>query len=228
MFHPQKPARKLSTATPASLTFPRNGAISRAAISNPAWPFRITLARFASSPTCLATPRRSPRSKFVAPRQKQTSPPLFIAPHPALDFGGSRISEHAETLRQHSRAAMIPFTFSVHFPSRGDTMRQPTSVFRSLLVAVLLALPAIASATEKIELNGAWLFRTDPKSEGESRAWFKTTPTGTESVRVPHTCNIGKYDDYEGTAWYFRTFDLPALTPQKHVELHFAATFYLS
>jgi hypothetical protein len=46
----------------------------KAAISNPAWPFRTTLARFASSPTCRATPRRSPRSKFVAPRQQQTSP----------------------------------------------------------------------------------------------------------------------------------------------------------
>jgi beta-galactosidase/beta-glucuronidase len=107
-------------------------------------------------------------------------------------------------------------------------MRQPSPVFRSLLVAVLLALPAIASASEKIELDGAWLFRTDPQSEGESQSWFKTTPTGTESVRVPHTWNIGKYDDYEGIAWYFRSFDLPALTPQKHVELHFAATFYLS
>ena len=107
-------------------------------------------------------------------------------------------------------------------------MRQPSPLFRSLLLALLLALPAAACASEKIELNGTWLFRTDPKSEGEAQFWFKTTPTATESVRVPHTWNIGKYDDYEGIAWYFRTFDLPALTPQKRVELHFAATFYLS
>jgi beta-glucuronidase len=107
-------------------------------------------------------------------------------------------------------------------------MRQPSLLFRSFLLAALLALPAIASATEKIDLDGVWLFRTDPKSEGESQSWFKTTPTSTESVRVPHTWNIGKHDDYEGIAWYFRTFDLPALAPQKHVELHFAATFYMS
>ena len=107
-------------------------------------------------------------------------------------------------------------------------MRQPSSFFRSFLLAALIAVPAIASATEKVDLNGAWLFRTDPKSEGESQSWFKITPTGTEPVRVPHTWNIGKYDDYEGIAWYFRTFDLPALAPQKHVEVHFAATFYLS
>jgi len=107
-------------------------------------------------------------------------------------------------------------------------MHQPSSFFRILLLGSLLVLPALAAATEKTDLNGTWLFRTDPKSEGESQAWFKSVPAGTEPVHVPHTWNIGKYDDYEGLAWYFRTFDLPALAPQKHVELHFAATFYLS
>jgi len=110
-------------------------------------------------------------------------------------------------------------------------MRQPILAFRVLRFALLLALlttPVLVGAAEKIDLNGPWLFRTDPKSEGESQSWYKTTPTGTESVRVPHTWNIGKYDDYEGIAWYFRTFNLSALSPQKHVELHFAATFYLS
>ncbi len=101
---------------------------------------------------------------------------------------------------------------------------------RSLLLAIFFAatFSSLLCATEKVDLNGGWQFRTDPKSEGESLGWFKTIPAGTESVRVPHTWNIGKYDDYEGVAWYFRTFDPPALTPQKHVELHFAATFYLS
>jgi beta-galactosidase/beta-glucuronidase len=107
-------------------------------------------------------------------------------------------------------------------------MRQPSLLFRPLLLASFLALPILAAATEKTDLNGPWLFRIDPQSEGESQSWFKTTPTGTEAVRVPHTWNIGKYDDYEGIAWYFRTFDLPVLAPQKRVELHFAATFYLS
>ena len=110
-------------------------------------------------------------------------------------------------------------------------MHQSTFSVRTLRLALLvafLALPALARATERIDLNGPWLFRTDSKSEGEAQSWFKTTPTGTEAVRVPHTWNIGKYDDYEGIAWYFRTFGLPGLAPQTHVELHFAATFYLS
>src|SRR5215510_11330660 len=122
---------------------------------------------------------------------------------------------------------MIPFTF-LAILSPGDLMRQPSVSLRTLLLGSLLVFPPLAAATEKTDLNGFWLFHTDPKSEGESQGWFKSIPIGTESVRVPHTWNIGKYDDYEGIAWYFRTFDLNALPPQRHVELHFAATFYLS
>jgi hypothetical protein len=107
-------------------------------------------------------------------------------------------------------------------------MPQPKLFLRTFLFLSMLAFPASAAAAEKIDLNGTWLFRVDAKSDGESQGWSKTIPTGTEAVRVPHTWNIGKYDDFEGIAWYFRTFDLPALAPQKHVELHFAATFYSS
>lgn len=107
-------------------------------------------------------------------------------------------------------------------------MRQPSTLLRTLAFGLFFLLPTLGVAAERIDLNGSWLFRIDPKSQGESEGWFKTVPAGTEPVRVPHTWNIGKYDDYEGIAWYFRSFDLPALAPQKRVELHFAATFYLS
>ena len=49
-----------------------------------------------------------------------------------------------------------------------------------------------------------------------------------ETVRVPHTWNVGKHADYEGTARYSRTFAIPAGAAGKHVELHFDATFYQS
>ena len=98
-----------------------------------------------------------------------------------------------------------------------------------LSLAVLLAFGAQRSAaTEKTTLNGEWRFRIDAKSEGESQQWFKAIPTGTDLVRVPHTWNIGKYEDHEGLAWYFRSVYLPTVRPQQHVELHFGATFYLS
>ena len=107
-------------------------------------------------------------------------------------------------------------------------MRQPVVRFCLFLLASLLILPTLAVATVRIDLNGPWLFRRDAKSEGEAQGWFQKVPKGTEPVRVPHTWNIGKDDDYEGVAWYFRTFQLPGLRPAEHVELHFGATFYLS
>ena len=55
------------------------------------------------------------------------------------------------------------------------------------LAAVLLGFGGQQSAaTEKTTLNGEWRFRIDAKSEGESQQWFKTIPTGTDVVRVPH------------------------------------------
>src|SRR5579885_920993 len=92
----------------------------------------------------------------------------------------------------------------------------------------LFVFPLCTNGTERTDLNGEWRFRIDAKAEGEKLQWNKTVPEATEIVRVPHTWNIGKYEDHEGLAWYFRTFDLPALRPQEHVELHFGATFYLS
>jgi beta-galactosidase/beta-glucuronidase len=107
-------------------------------------------------------------------------------------------------------------------------MRQPFSLFATLLLGCIFLFPALAAATEKTDLNGTWLFRVDPQAAGESQSWFQSVPSGTEPVRVPHTWNLGRYDDYEGIAWYFRSFDLPARTPETHVELHFGATFYSS
>ena len=67
----------------------------------------------------------------------------------------------------------------------------------------MLALPLHAST--RVDLNGSWRFRIDRNEEGETQGWNTTLPPGTEVVRVPHTWNVGKYDDYEGVAWYFRT-----------------------
>ena len=104
---------------------------------------------------------------------------------------------------------------------------QGRSLRLSIIAACLaFALPALAAAGSKVDLNGSWLFRIDAKSEGEKAGWSKTVPEGTEQVSVPHTWNIGKYDDYEGIAWYFRTFELPSRRPVQQLELHFAATFY--
>jgi hypothetical protein len=95
-------------------------------------------------------------------------------------------------------------------------------------VALLFLCPRIALASARVCLNGEWQFRTDPGKQGEAQGWMKQLPDGTETVLVPHTWNLGKYDDFEGTAWYFRSFEVPAELLAKRVEMHFGATFYKS
>ena len=85
---------------------------------------------------------------------------------------------------------------------------------------------AVSQAATRISLNDDWRFRTDPKEEGQEAAWTKTPPDRTEAVSVPHTWNIGAHDDYEGVAWYFKTFDIPRTLLSQHLEIHFGATFY--
>ena len=102
-------------------------------------------------------------------------------------------------------------------------------LWHSALLPLLLTLfPAISLASTRIDLNGEWQFRTDPSKSGEQQGWASRAPEGTETVRVPHTWNIGKYEDFEGTGWYFKTFEVPDELRGKGVELHFGATFYRS
>ena len=103
------------------------------------------------------------------------------------------------------------------------------TIVRVLLHGVFVAMLAIGLvASTRVELNGSWRFRIDRNEEGEAQGWDRTLPPGTEVVRVPHTWNPGKYDDYEGVAWYFRSLELSPAIRGQQVELHFAATFYES
>ena len=93
---------------------------------------------------------------------------------------------------------------------------------------ILLVFSAQAVAATRLDLNNDWLFRTDPEQKGQTAGWQRQTPSGTASVNVPHTWNLGRHDGYLGKAWYFRTFEMPVRSPDLHVELHFGATFYSS
>jgi beta-glucuronidase len=97
---------------------------------------------------------------------------------------------------------------------------------RLVIILLILSVPALASS--RIDLDRDWQFRIDAHENGEVLGWQKHLPVGTESVVVPHTWNLGEYDNYLGKAWYFRNFDIPAQSPGMRVELHFGATFYSS
>ena len=93
-----------------------------------------------------------------------------------------------------------------------------------LCCSMLGCVPVIAATN--VDLDGRWQFQIDPRREGVAQGWSTTAPGTAETVSVPHTWNIGTYDDYEGTAWYFKSFEFPDELRARHVELNFGATFY--
>ena len=103
-------------------------------------------------------------------------------------------------------------------------------LYKGLLVLaaswMLCAIPL--SAAPRTDLNPDWQFRADPDEHGESSGWQSAIPADTESIRIPHTWNIGRLHDYRGVGWYFRSFQWSPETSGEHVELHFGATFYKS
>ncbi|MET3650702.1 glycoside hydrolase family 2 protein [Dyella japonica] len=106
-------------------------------------------------------------------------------------------------------------------------MRSKLHRVRMVLWSMLLW--SVASyAQVRIDMDHDWRFRTDAADAGLAAGWSAATPAETRLVDVPHTWNIGEDDDYEGVAWYFKSFTAPASMLASHVELHFGATFYRS
>ena len=96
----------------------------------------------------------------------------------------------------------------------------------TLTLCALMGLAGRLSAATRETLNGDWQFRVDAQGRGQAEGWWKNMPNGTRTVQVPHTWNIGEYEDYEGIAWYFKMFEIPEEYRGKHLEIHFGATFY--
>lgn len=108
---------------------------------------------------------------------------------------------------------------------RGMTLRLRHAL---VLVCSMLLWSMAGHAQVRIDMDHDWRFRIDATDAGMAAGWPGATPPETRQVDVPHTWNIGKDDDYEGVAWYFKRFTVPASMLASHVELHFGATFYRS
>jgi len=91
---------------------------------------------------------------------------------------------------------------------------------------VLLGTRTGLVASDRIDLDRDWRFRTDPDSIGQRSDWQNHPPTDTVFINLPHTWNLGRQDGYIGKAWYCKTFAMPLQSPDLHVKLHFGATFY--
>ncbi len=100
------------------------------------------------------------------------------------------------------------------------------ATFAALLALSFAPGTQVAAAATRIELTDGWRFRTDPQERGQKESWYRDPPGETEAVTIPHTWGLGKDAHYEGTAWYFKSFSLPAALRSQHVEIHFGATFY--
>ena len=88
---------------------------------------------------------------------------------------------------------------------------------------------AKAFATNLASLCGEWLFRTDSADSGTSQHWHDADvpSTGWRQVNVPHTWQIeAPVAEYYGTAWYRRTFDVPADWRTFAVRVEFEAVFH--
>jgi beta-glucuronidase len=100
--------------------------------------------------------------------------------------------------------------------------------FLRLLILVLILGGHAANAATRLDLNGAWRFRTDPNGEGLSAGWGAAPPDGARTVTVPHTWNLGQDQAFDGVGWYFKKTVLPEGLAGRHVELNFGGTFYKS
>jgi beta-glucuronidase len=106
-------------------------------------------------------------------------------------------------------------------------MRKIGNILCLLILALTLGGHA-ANAATRLDLDGAWRFRTDPKGEGLSAGWTAEPPEGARAVTVPHTWNLGQDQAFDGVGWYFKSVVLPEGLAGRHVELNFGGTFYKS
>jgi beta-glucuronidase len=91
--------------------------------------------------------------------------------------------------------------------------------------------PVVPIQPVSIPLSGEWSFSIDKDQVGEGQGWANPDfdDSSWETVNVPHTWNVmSEYSEYEGIAWYRRTFMVPAESQDAHLRLRFEAVFYLA
>jgi hypothetical protein len=113
--------------------------------------------------------------------------------------------------------------------SRPVLIQRATSPSTPTFTATSGPLAAIPSSS--LSLSGAWRFAIDPDTSGQARGWAE--PEFDDStwmaVTVPHTWNVmPDHYNYDGIAWYRRSFTLPAIARHGHLRLRFEAVFYVA
>lgn len=92
------------------------------------------------------------------------------------------------------------------------------------LTLVLLLSPMVEGALrETISLDGTWDFLPDPEDKGKRERWFAQWPKKRQFIRVPSCWEEYAAPGYDGVAWYWTTFLVPARWQGKVVRLRFGA-----
>jgi len=112
--------------------------------------------------------------------------------------------------------------------SKTEIREEPTA---QVTQATATPIPILQIEPQRIDLNGDWRFRVDPGDEGENEGWYDVAfdDANWSEVMVPHTWGVmPQHADYEGVAWYRRSFTVPAELQGAHLRLQFDAVFYLA
>ncbi len=82
---------------------------------------------------------------------------------------------------------------------------------------------------EILKLDGDWLFRTDPEKRLEkSKMLYKQAEKGEWSkIEVPSHWQLEGYD-YQGTAWYYKSFNIANIEKNKHYYIEFEKVDYIA
>ncbi len=100
----------------------------------------------------------------------------------------------------------------------------------TLLLALLTsATSSLAAERSRIDLNGQWQFRLDPRNEGEANGWYAANTAFSDSIQVPGCWQAQGFGErtgilrnhYVGNAWYRRAINVSADWKGKVVSLRF-------
>lgn len=82
-------------------------------------------------------------------------------------------------------------------------------------------------------LNGPWLFREQPSANASAADWMRAPAPDARTTNVPSLWTCSTAPGYHGTAWYWRSFEVPSQWKDQNVRLFFhgiagEATCYLN
>src|SRR6266508_6434794 len=123
------------------------------------------------------------------------------------------------------------FLTSIFLTTSVSCGAMPTAEPTPFEAATMTTYPIFAIPSVSIPLSGEWCFSIDKDQVGEQQGWANPNfdDSSWMTVSVPHTWNVmPEYSEYEGLAWYRRTFTAPPESRDSHLRLRFEAVFYLA